>query len=164
MAKSIQDGSLGAPAERVSLRLHAEDIKSSQQTEDAIQKGARALVMLKIAVAIILVVTAIIVSSLTYILIHEQQEAEFQSRFVQDSHAIIQQFLDQTQLRFWSAYALSVEYTIEFEQTPQAWPMVTLPRFQVQTFGSTSVSRSNVIAFSPIVSEEDRQRMGTVCC
>jgi class 3 adenylate cyclase len=157
MGKSPQDGSLGAPAERLSLKLHAEEVKSSQQTEDAIEKGARALVMLKMTVAIIVLLAAIIVSSLTYILIRQQEEAEFESRFVQDSRAIIQQFLDQTQVRFWSSYELSVEYTIEFEQTPQAWPMVTLPRFQVQTFGSTSVSRSNVIAFSPIVSEKDRQ-------
>ena len=157
-----EDGSLMAHTERVSLRLHSEEAKVPQE-DDVIAKGARALVMLKITVILLLVLSAIIVSSLTYVLINEQEKDEYETRFLQDSNTIVEQFLQETQLKFWTCYSLSVAYTTDYEATPQAWPYVTLPRFHVQTFGSTAVSRSSAIAFSPFVTDENRVAMGNVC-
>jgi len=150
-----EDGSLAAHTERVSLRLHHEEAKVPQ--EDVIAKGARALVMLKITVAILLVLSAIIVSSLTFVLIKEEEKYEFASHFIEDSNKIIVQFLQETQLKFWTSYSLSVAYTTEFETTPELWPNVSLQRFQVQTLGATALARSSAISFSPIVKEEERE-------
>ena len=135
-----QDGLQVSTAERMSLQ--EEEVPPKQ--EDVFRKGARALVALKISVAILLILAAIVVSSLTYVLINEQKNA-YLSQFQEYSSKIILQFLQETQLRIWTCYSLSVAYTSEIPA--DVWPNVTLSHFSIRTFGSTAVSTSSAISF-----------------
>ena len=106
---------------------------------------------------ILLFVTAILVAALTYVSIHEAEEDAYQSQFLESSTQIINQFLEETQVKFWACYSLSVAFTTEFEMNSTwPWPNVTLPRFQIRFFGTTSFARSSAIAFSPLVTDDNK--------
>ena len=130
---------------------------SNDEQQQLIRKGARQVVVLKVTVVILLVLAALLVSVMAYLLIHRQEEDEFHSQFVDLATKIIDQFLEDAQIKLWTCYSLSVAFTTDFEDSGGTWPNATLPRFQLRTFGAATLAHATAIAFSPLVTEDSRR-------
>jgi hypothetical protein len=116
--------------------------------------------MLKIIVIFILIVAALLLSFLIYYFIVGDETEDFQTQFSDLAAKVTEEFLDLTQLKVWTCYSLSLAYTTEFEGSG-AWPDVTLNRFAVKTFGANAMARASSIAFSPLVTDENRNSWET---
>jgi class 3 adenylate cyclase len=96
-----------------------------------------------------------LLSYLTYYAITSDETEDFQTEFSDFADKVIDQFLEETQLKVWLCYSLSLAYTSEFEDSGD-WPNVSLKRFEVKTLGATDMARASSIAFSPLVTDEER--------
>ena len=104
----------GNSMDTVPVRLGSEKANAADWSHDEqqmlVRKGARQVVVLKIAVVVLLGLAALLAPVLTYLLIRRQEEDGFCAQFLDFSAKITDQLLDGTQLKFWTCYSLGVSF------------------------------------------------------
>jgi class 3 adenylate cyclase len=102
-----------------------------------------------------LIIAAIALSLLAYYVTAKAQHNEFLSNYDGYATKIIDAYLEDSELRLWTAESLSADVTADFVAS-QAWPFVTMTNFSRRVVGLGYIAKANSILFAPLVTNETR--------
>jgi class 3 adenylate cyclase len=109
------------------------------------------------AVFVVLLATALLVSSAVYVTTKHGQAEDFKSAFAADSTKVLESFNKAVERRLEAIDALSVSITASAEETGSTFPNVTVSNFEIRCANIRVLSDTSIIHYYPIVTEETRK-------
>jgi class 3 adenylate cyclase len=109
------------------------------------------------AVFVVLLATALLVSSAVYATTKNGQSQDFKNAFAADSTKVLESFNKAVERRLEAIDALSVSITASAEETGSTFPNVTLSNFEIRCANIRVLSDTSIIHYYPIVTDETRK-------
>lgn len=142
------------------------DPEGSAQSRDIIEEGiarheTKAVGRTKLAVLLVMVVSATVVAASVFLYLSGTEQAQFEKQFIEDSHKVLESFGSSLGKSFGMLDELAVNLVAFSKATNQTWPFVTTPSFaarMAKLVPSTSAVNINILH---IVTPEDREEWDT---
>lgn len=129
-----------------------EDLTSRRSTTEQ-----RVMVILKLSVFTLLIIAGVALSVATHVVILKQQNDDFISAYEGYASKIGSAFHEHSALHLWTAQSIASAFTAEFRGS-QEWPFVTLSDFSQRTVAASYITKTTLIAYAPLVTQENRAR------
>jgi signal transduction histidine kinase/CheY-like chemotaxis protein len=116
----------------------------------------RVVKCLRVAVFLVLVLTAALVCTGVYLYTRNREEDNFTTNFENDARQVMESFHDLIERNIGAIASLSSSITSHALTTNTSFPFVTLPHFETMGSHSRDLSGSHIIHWLPLVTDEKR--------
>lgn len=128
----------------------------SEHYDDSPETSRMAICYLRMGVLTVTVIAAIIVASIIFVVIRNQEDLDFEDRFNLVALAFFDEVNDNIGLTLSALEMMTISFTSHADEYNQTWPFVTLPDFEAKADSARAFANSFAMGLVPIVSLEDR--------
>jgi hypothetical protein len=131
-----------------------------EQEEEKMQLANRETVIvvrLRLLVFLVLLLASISVSAVVYYTANDAEETEAETQYDSAAERVIEAFIDIVDSKLATVSSLGVAAIAHGVDHTNAWPFVTLSRFQQRAATAREESGALYVHINPMVSESDRQ-------
>ncbi|CAB9498276.1 Receptor-type guanylate cyclase gcy [Seminavis robusta] len=143
----------------VSHSIGASDQSATKNevTSNVLQKDNRAVSRSRALVFVVLATAAAVLAYLTYFYVHMEQREDFENEFANLADEIMDISQQNVKKVFGTLEGLSVAATSHALHNNESFPFVTIPNYPVKGATARASSQALIIAYLPLVSEENRR-------